>query len=517
MKIPGAFAVAALFAHSFAAQCEIAELQASDSADTDGFGTEVALDGTRAVIGSGTFLSFVGNHTAYVFDETPAGWVESAALTVPDAVAIEFGLAVDVLGDRLVVGAPADDTMGTNSGAVFVYELSGGLWTPAATLYVPAPAGKERFGTSLLLLPDRLIVGARGQIGDDGQVFVFDHAGGVWSHVVTLAGSIFGTTDTFGTSLAWSGTELLVGAPDKGLFDVGGAYLFDEALGWAETAVLSAPTPVPFSDFGFHVALDGDTAMVSARENVDGQVYVFERVGGAWSFDEQLVPDDPTDFDLTGVVVELDGDRAFAGAPGVELLPSSPMDSGAVFEFERSGGSWSQVAELAAESPVKNGAYGVSLDLSEGRLLVGAQGTATISPPVAGRAHLVAVDAGFETYGAGLAGTGGLVPSLTGDGCPSPGADLTVSVSDGLPGAPGLLVAASTEASTPFAGGLILVGPPMATLAHVLDPTGELALAVDTPFNPSLVGLVLRLQAGYADAGAVFGVSLTNGLRILYG
>jgi len=59
----------------------------------------------------------------------------------------EFGCAVALVGDRLVVGAMADGEGGYNAGAAYIFEKAGAVWSQQAKLNVgPAQAG-DLFGS----------------------------------------------------------------------------------------------------------------------------------------------------------------------------------------------------------------------------------------------------------------------------------------------------------------------------------------------------------------------------------
>ncbi|TAJ18878.1 MAG: hypothetical protein EPO68_07150 [Planctomycetota bacterium] len=119
----------------------------------------------------------------------------------------------------------------------------------------------------------------------------------------------------------------------------------------------------------------------------------------------------------------------------------------------------------------------------------------------------------FASYGAGLAGSGGKVPALSGSGCPDQGATATLVVSNGLGGAPGALVLGSGQLALPLLGGTLLTSVQIAA-PHVLTPAGTWSVAFGVPVDPSLAGVDLFAQSGYVDAGAAQGVSLSAGLRI---
>lgn len=130
---------------------------------------------------------------------------------------------------------------------------------------------------------------------------------------------------------------------------------------------------------------------------------------------------------------------------------------------------------------------------------------------------------GWMPYGPGLAGTGGFVPTLTGLGYPMVDGLFGLSIAEGLGGATAQIFVGLAAAATPFKGGTFLVDSPVlqATLALGGTPgaagVGSLVLPAALPADPLLEGLQLFLQVGLADAGAVRGAALSNGLRMEIG
>ncbi len=118
----------------------------SDIAAGDRFGTSVDADGLTMVVGAPgsdhNGLSAVG--AAYVFVRSPNGvdWNQVAKLPCPDQVAgAAFGSSVAIDGDRIVVGSPS-------LGRVYVYEKTGalGLWLHDRTLVDPAATDGDTQG-----------------------------------------------------------------------------------------------------------------------------------------------------------------------------------------------------------------------------------------------------------------------------------------------------------------------------------------------------------------------------------
>ena len=119
---------------------------------------------------------------------------------------------------------------------------------------------------------------------------------------------------------------------DNSTWDSGAAYVFSEGpSGWAQEAYLKASNPDPGDQFGFAVAIDVDTAVVSTRfeasaaQGVDGDqsddsapnagaVYVFVRENGAWSQQAYLKASNAEAEDRFGFAVALEGDTLVVGA-----------------------------------------------------------------------------------------------------------------------------------------------------------------------------------------------------------
>ena len=123
------------------------------------------------------------------------------------------------------------------------------------------------------------------------------------------------------------------------------------------------------SKFGISVALDGEVLVVGARgdDNAGGSdagaVYVFVRDAGsgAWSEAQKLLASDGSQYDLFGISVALEGDRALVGASSDDNAGGS--SAGAAYVLERQpDGSWAQVAKLLADDGAASDVFGQFLD-----------------------------------------------------------------------------------------------------------------------------------------------------------
>ncbi len=130
----------------------------------------------------------------------------------------------------------------------------------------------------------------------------------------------------------------------------------------------------------------------------------------------------------------------------------------------------------------------------------------------------------LEPFGQGNPALLGYQPGLYGSGCVAPGGVATFRTNYGFPGFAGALIGGINSMSLPFGLGQISVAPPFfMQVPHVLTGPpgglgqGEIELAFPLPPSPALTGVNIYLQAGYIDPFAAGGISLTNGIHVVFG
>lgn len=116
------------------------------------------------------------------------------------------------------------------------------------------------------------------------------------------------------------------------------------------------------------------------------------------------------------------------------------------------------------------------------------------------------------SYGVGKPGMNG-IPSLASNP-PQVGAAVTISLTNGLPGASPILLAGLTPASLPFDGGTLLVIPTLTLALPPFNPAAEVSVPINMPAGSSFCGLTLSMQALFVDpgAGGFYHAALSNGL-----
>lgn len=235
----------------------------------DNFGYAVAISGTRLVVGAHQDDTGATNAgSAYVYELTgtfPA--IPLHTLNNPFPGSGDFyGQAVGISGGTVVAGAPYDDTGGTNAGSAYVYNVLSG--TPTAVLHSlnnPGAEAEDLFGFAVAASGNRVLVGApRDNTGgnDSGSAYVYSLESATPTvPVTTLTNPSAAANDNFGHAVAIEGTRLIVGAPqdDQGAESSGMAYTY-ELTAPAPTqpaGTLRNPRPGTSDNFGFAVGIAG--------------------------------------------------------------------------------------------------------------------------------------------------------------------------------------------------------------------------------------------------------------------
>jgi hypothetical protein len=245
----------------------------------------------------------------------------------------DFGNAVALSADGNTALIGADVIGGTRTGAAFVFTRSGETWTEQAELTGGAEeVGAGNFGVAVALSADgdTALVGASQDNDGRGAAWVFTRSGETWTQ---------------------QGPKL------TGAGDIVAAF------------------------FGSRLALsaDGDTALVSGTDSTEPSgdfVSVFARSGETWSEQAKLRDPHPQADDFFGEALAMsgDGNTALVGAPG-PLAEAQEEQVGAVWQFSRSGATWSERGEVRVppESSHRFGA-GLALSADGSTALVGAAG-----------------------------------------------------------------------------------------------------------------------------------------------
>ena len=414
---------------------QLAYLKASNTNAADNFGFSVAISGNTIIVGApfedSAATGVNGNQAdnsamsagaAYVFVRSSTTWKQQAYLKASNAKAsATFGTDVAISGNLAVVGAPAEssaatgvngngaDTSAPFAGAAYVFARSSTTWSQQAYLKASNTDANDAFGTVVDISGSTVVVGAPTEasnatgvnaVGTDnsansaGAAYVFTGSAGVWTQQAYLKASNTDIGDEFGSSVAVSGNEVLVGAigeasaatgvtgnqADNTLTNSGAVYAFSRSGSvWTQQAYLKASNPGANDQFGSSLAFSGATGVVGAESEASkavgvngnqadnsmafaGAAYVLVVSGGSWHQQAYLKASNTNANDSFGMAVAVSGDTFVAGATGEasaakgingSQTSNAAPDSGAAYVFFRS--PVTTKTTLAGPSSVKAG------------------------------------------------------------------------------------------------------------------------------------------------------------------
>lgn len=209
--------------------------------------------------------------------------------------------------------------------------------------------------------------------------------------------------ERFGFANANNGEFLFVGAPDAEIDDESGAgavYVF-KRIGdaWTPLQKLSPPqqeSGIAFSQFGSSVAVSRDTVVVGAwgypgpgSSVFAGAAFVFTRnlATDLWEFKARLRASDIAAIDQFGWSVSVDMPAVGNGVIAVGKVLDGTDNKGALYVFEGSDVTWAQVAKLAPADLAASDQFGVAVSV-RGDTLVGATSKQSSGGANAGAAYV---------------------------------------------------------------------------------------------------------------------------------
>lgn len=185
----------------------------------------------------------VASGAAYVFTRNAGTWSQQAYLKASDPVTDDlFGGTLSLSGNTLAVGVYHKNQ---ERGAAYIFVRDGSIWSQQDYLEASNMGFQDDFGAALSLSGDLLVVGAAREDGegdtiasDAGAVYAFRRDGVTWSEIAYLKASNFEPSDWFGRGVGISGKTMVAGAffedssesggeADNSTENAGAAYIFN--------------------------------------------------------------------------------------------------------------------------------------------------------------------------------------------------------------------------------------------------------------------------------------------------
>jgi len=373
-------------------------------------GAAVAISQKRAAVGNRRNHD-LGTDTGVIhfYDFVRKSWRLGHLVREPaGCLTCDFGAALDLDGERVIVGAPRDGALVFEAGRAHVFLRRGTKWVLESTLSRPRPAAADLFGTAVAVSGRVAVVGApyadhksattvatvsaepppaTANVLDSGAVEIFEQRDGEWIHAVTLTPPSPTASGWFGAAVAVEGDLVAIGeyGHSDGTAAVGAVHLYRRTVdGWEFEQTLGCPWP-GHAWFGYAVAIEGGRVLVGApRAQAPG---TGAATGGGFLFDRRgeasyglaatfgapwLAPGD-----AFGISVALVRDSAFFGASGDD---EAGEDGGAVYLFSRSGSSYRPAEKLVIPGLSAADHAGASVAVMGGRLVIGRGGDPEADP-----------------------------------------------------------------------------------------------------------------------------------------
>lgn len=266
------------------------------------FGCSVAIEATTIVIGANA--ENINEGAVYVYTGSGNNWSFLEKLSTLDKLISGdmFGNSVALSGNLIAVGAPGKSS---SSGVVYIFSYNGSYWIQQNEIFSPYPSSSE-FGYALALFQNILVVGAPSS--GSGYTGIFSLGSSVTLQE-NLTNSVV-NGGQFGCSISFDGTTIAVGAQFDAVGtnpNVGSVYVYSyNGVSTSSMSQLSFNLNSN-SDFGDSVSIYGSTLVVGSQGSLS--TYVFVNNGGSWNSYENLTG--PPNSVVFGSAVFLNVDTLF--------------------------------------------------------------------------------------------------------------------------------------------------------------------------------------------------------------
>ena len=378
-------------------------------------GSSVAIDGDTLVVGGWGYSGHV-----WVFTRSGNTWTEQQQLVASDqANGDEFGYAVDISGDTIIIGARQEEADGTNHGSVYIFNRSGTTWSQESKLYpsnmnyslnASSNTSSVYFGADVAIDGDDIIIGIPnydvGTSLNRGETVTARRTGTTVTNTLgvnqwsTRNGTGGGSGDNTGEYvdickdsngkpvIAISMNKSDTYASDAGYISI---YKMNSNNTLYSHQADLVPSDIQASDQVGRPDLDyynGSYTLAVGVPHEDtggtsaGAVYIFTSTtgeSGTWSQQQKIQASSTGASDYFGFSVSVSGDSLVVGAQGDD---DTVTNAGAIYIFERTGTTWTQSKKLQAPTPEGSGTFGRAVAMDGDYIVVGARDnplTATLS------------------------------------------------------------------------------------------------------------------------------------------
>ncbi len=192
-----------------------------------------------------------------------------------------YGKSAAIQGEFAIVGSPRNDSLGHNSGLVYIYKLNAGLWKRHGVLVPPEPQAWGGFGWSVDMNEDYIVISSVDEVmqaENAGKVYVYRKPTSGWSSGLNPVAELKPENSKrvgWSVKLHPSGNAIVAGDIGESIPDgqwnryIGAAYVFSKpGSEWSNAAPYVKLTPdinEPHTHFGFKVDFDGEYVFIGSE------------------------------------------------------------------------------------------------------------------------------------------------------------------------------------------------------------------------------------------------------------
>ena len=251
-----------------------------DAANNDYFGKALAINEQWLAISS-LYDDENGEKSgsAYVYHLENNQWTFHTKILPYDGAPFDrFGYSIDIENDLLVIGSVYDDDFDKeDSGSIYVYRLLNNEWVFDDKLYSNDIEAGDFFGTSVSINNGVISVGA---VYDDfdnylncGSVTVFNYINNQWSQLQKIYAYDLQNYDFFGNSIDMHNNKIIIGSfrDDADYLNSGSAYLYKFINNQFENILKITAYDESLNDnFGQSVAIYNDFLAIGSLDDDNG-------------------------------------------------------------------------------------------------------------------------------------------------------------------------------------------------------------------------------------------------------
>ncbi len=170
-----------VFVHDGTSWTEEAVLTQDDPMSSAYFGSRVVIhDGWAAISALGDDTFDTGSGAVYLFEFDGSEWSQHSKLVYENSNRLyNFGKAISLHEDTLVITSPSDDLGHSNAGVVYIYRRHENTWVRDQELRHSDPRDYQEYGNAVAINKNLLVVAAyRDDIPVDGiesgSAFLYD-------------------------------------------------------------------------------------------------------------------------------------------------------------------------------------------------------------------------------------------------------------------------------------------------------------------------------------------------------